>query len=112
MYKKVKRNTTSMIVNKSYVAESIERRIERMVVNKEPITDSAPLIYTERKEGVKAEHDIRTDRFDIAIDAMDAVSKTFRAQREGLPKDKINEAMDNMKKEDGDGKAESAQTTE
>lgn len=51
--------------------ETIEKKVERIVQNKEPITDGAPLIFTEKKDGVLPAYDIRTDRFDIAIDAMD-----------------------------------------
>ena len=50
--------------------------------NKEPITDGAPIIYTERKDGVLPEYDIRTDRWDIAIDAMDKVNMDRFAKRE------------------------------
>lgn len=61
--------------------ETIEQKIERVVNNKEPIEDGAPLIWTERKEGVKPEYNIRTDRWDIAIDGMDNVSKANIAKR-------------------------------
>lgn len=82
MYRKNKPDKTTLNVNTSYQGETIEQKIERIVNNKEPISDGAPLIYTERKEGVKPEYDIRTDRFDIAIDAMDIVTKTHQAKRE------------------------------
>lgn len=82
MYKKNKVNGTSLKVNQSTEGETIEQKVERIVNNNEPITDGAPIMYTERKEGVPAGHDIRTDRWDVAIDAMDKVSKTFIAKRE------------------------------
>ena len=41
---------TDLIINTSVEGETIEMKIERTTVNKEPITDGAPLIYTERKE--------------------------------------------------------------
>ena len=48
-------------------------------------------VYTERKHGVMAEHDIRTDRWEVATDAMDAVQKSTKAQREkkGITKDDV-----------------------
>ena len=53
--------------------ETIEMKVRRITQNKEPITDVAQPIYMER--GVKmASCDIRTDRWEIAIDAMDKVS--------------------------------------
>lgn len=63
-------------------AETIEQQVERLVNNNEPVEGQAPLIFTERKEGVRAEMNIRTDRFEIAIDAMDKVAKSYQARRE------------------------------
>ena len=48
----------------------------------EVISDGADLNYTERKDGVRAEFDIRTDRFEHAIDAMERVTKSHIAKRE------------------------------
>lgn len=109
MYKKNKQYETTLSVNSSYEGERIEQKIQRITQNKEPISDSAPLVYTERKDGVKAEYNIKTDRFELAIEAMDIVSKSMRAKREQLPKIG-EEAIEGMKKEDNT-KGESAQTT-
>jgi hypothetical protein len=89
MYKTPIFSKTNIKRNESTEGETIEQKVHRVTVNKEPIKDGAPLIYTERKEGVKASHNIRTDRFEIAIDAMDVVSKTVRAKREEKPVMKI-----------------------
>jgi len=62
--------------------EPIEHKIERIVSNKEPITDGAPSIFTERKEGVISAYNIRTDRWEIASDAMDKVSGSVQAKRD------------------------------
>lgn len=68
---------------------SIEEKIQQMVLNNEPISDATNLYYTERSEGVRPEMDIRTDRFDIALEKMDYVSKTHIAKRkERLEKQK------------------------
>lgn len=64
------------------VGESIEEKLRRVTQTNEPIENVAPLIYTERKEGVLPECDIRTDRFNIAQEAMDKVSKSYAAKRE------------------------------
>ena len=56
--------------------ERLECKIERMTENNEPIGETAPLIYTPRKDGVIAAYDIRTDKWDIALDAMNKVNKT------------------------------------
>ena len=81
MRRKIIDTFTSIELNESYVGETIEAKIERIVRNSEPITDGAPLIYTDRKDGVKAEYDIRTDRFDLAINAMDYASRSNTAKR-------------------------------
>lgn len=72
---------TGLIVNDSIEGESIELKIERLIENNEPISDSAPIIYTERDEGVLPQYDVRTDRFELAIDAMDSVSRAHIAKR-------------------------------
>lgn len=111
MYKTAKYNRTTLIINQSTEGEHIETKIERIVNNKEPITDGAPIIYTERKDGVLPAYDIRTDRFDIAIDAMDIISKSRDAQRAQKNKtsDEDSKVIDINKKEIGG--AESAQGT-
>ena len=43
---------TSMTPIETYEGEYIEEKVARVVENKEPIEDGAPIIYTERKNGV------------------------------------------------------------
>ena len=46
-----------------YTAEvlpQIEEKVRRIVNNNEPITDGAPIIFTEKKDGVLPEYNIRT----------------------------------------------------
>lgn len=62
--------------------ETIEDKVERIMNNGEPITDNAPIIYTERKDGIGAMYDIRTDRFDLAIDATTKIEQSLRAKRD------------------------------
>jgi hypothetical protein len=70
-------HNTGITVNNSVEGETLETKIERITTNKEKITDNAPLIFTERSEGVPAGYNIRTDRFEVAIDAID---KNVRAK--------------------------------
>lgn len=63
--------------------EPIEWKIERIVSNKEPISDGAPSIFTERKDGVVSAYNIRTDRWEVATEAMDKVSASIQARRDG-----------------------------
>lgn len=68
--------------NESYEGESIERRVEKIMANKEPITDGAPMIYTEREAGVIPEYNVRTDRFDVALDMTDQITKNKLNERQ------------------------------
>lgn len=82
MYKRVAATKTGLRINKSYEGENLETKIQRIMSNKEPIKDGAPMIYTDRSEGVQPDYNIRTDRWDAAIDGTDYIAKTHRAKRE------------------------------
>lgn len=93
MYKRTIPPQTSLNVNQSFEGERIETKVQRMTENKEPIADNAPPIYTERRDGVNPMTDIRTDKWEYMVDAMDAATGAVldrRAQRLG------EEAMKNM----------------
>lgn len=90
MYHKINAPTTVIKVNESYEGETIEKKIRRIVSNKEPITDGATIIHTDRRDGVQPGYDIRTDRWEVAVEAMDKVSKTHKAKREERHKVKEN----------------------
>lgn len=74
--KKIGINYRSKLGTTLVEGERLELKIDRMTQNNEPIGDSAPLIYTPRKDGVIAAYDIRTDKWDIALDAMEKVNRT------------------------------------
>ena len=52
MYRTKPAHVSNMTGVESYIAESLEHKVKRILNNKEPIKDGAPLIYTERKDGV------------------------------------------------------------
>lgn len=54
--------------------ENILTKVRRILDENEPLTDGAPLIYTPKEDGVRPEFDIRTDKWQIAINAMDRVN--------------------------------------
>lgn len=68
-----------------YEGESIETKCARILQDKEPITDTAPIIYTTKEDGVLPAYNIRTDRFDVAMDAYDKITRTA-AKKETTPK--------------------------
>ena len=104
MYKYKKYNRTGLKGVEKLEGEPIEWKIERIVSNKEPITDGAPSIYTERKEGVLSAYNIRTDRWEIAADGMDVVQKSIQAKRDGKGKKKEGKIID-MKGEVSEAKS-------
>lgn len=79
--------------------ERMEEKIKRITTNKEPIKDRAPQIFTERKDGVKPEYNIRTDRSEIAVEAMSNIAR----QNEKRRMDIGAEAKEGMKKEAAGG---------
>lgn len=81
MYTQPRATKTTINCNTSYVGETLEEKIQRIINNKEPIRDGSPAIYTERKDGVMPSYNIRTDRWDVAIEAMDKVSQSHIAKR-------------------------------
>lgn len=80
--------------------ETIEQKVERITTNNEPITDGAPIIYTDRKDGVVKAYDIRTDRWDVALDAMNTVERVNAAKRVEFYK-KLDEKKANEGKPEG-----------
>ena len=66
-----------------YDGESIETKVERVVQNKEPIEDGAEIIYTEKKQGVQPQYDIRTDKWEVAQEAMNLAHANRIAKSDG-----------------------------
>ena len=66
--------------------ESIENKVRRITENNEPITDGAPIIYTNRDDGVLPAYNIRTDRWEVAQAAMDAVNQANLAKSKNYGK--------------------------
>lgn len=54
--------------------ETIIKKCQRILDEGEPLTDGAPTIYTPKQAGVKPECNVRTDKWDIAMEAMDRVN--------------------------------------
>lgn len=64
--------------------ESLEEFLRKATQGKEPIEASAKVTYNDRKEGVLPQHDIRTDRFEIAMMATDKIHATQAAARNAI----------------------------
>lgn len=103
MYRVNLKKTKSLQVNNSYVGESIEERVARLIKDKTPIEDGAPIIFTEKKAGVLPEYNIRTPKWETLVATVQNANKAIANQRA--------KAMEAKAKDDV-GKAETIQGTE
>lgn len=85
--------------NLTYEAEPREVKLRKIISGEASNMEDGvfPTIYTEKKDGVQPEYDIRTDRFEVAIDAMDKINQSAASQ---IAKSSGNtEAAENFGKE-------------
>ena len=101
MYKIPKYSKSTIKSVERVQGEPIEHKMERILNNGEPISDGAPEIYTDRKEGVIGGYDIRTDRWEVAADAMDTVQKNIQAKRDARAEKPKEAKVINMKNNGG-----------
>lgn len=68
--------------NLTYQAEPREVKLRKIISGEANNMEDGvfPTIYTEKKDGVQPEFDIRTDRFEIAIDAIDKINQSAANQ--------------------------------
>ncbi|AXH74752.1 MAG: hypothetical protein [Microviridae sp.] len=76
------RSKTRMQGRETYEGETLESKIARMLEDNDPITEISERIYGTREEGVIPSTNIRSDRWDAAVDAMDAANQSKIARRE------------------------------
>lgn len=86
MYKYRPITNGQITVDKSTEGETIETKVKRLIQEKEPIKDGAPIIFTDRKDGVNSAYNIRTDRWEIATDIMSKLEASRRAKRDEIIK--------------------------
>lgn len=80
---------TTIKICKTVEGETIEVKMRRLMQQGADINDVTELIFTERKDGVLPETNIRHDRWETAIEAVDEMSKahlTKRNERHNPPK--------------------------
>ena len=68
--------------NLTYQAEPREAKLRKIISGEANNMEDGvfPTIYTEKKDGVQPEFDIRTDRFEVAIDAIDKINQSVANQ--------------------------------
>lgn len=85
---------TQIKVTPKDLGESIEEMVRRITANNEPIDATAPMIYTEKAEEVMPEYDIRTDRQELALDAIEKVQKSEIMRRQNAEQNNTNETTE------------------
>lgn len=99
MYTRPKMPKTSIRNNKSYQGVPIERKVERMVNNGEGAeSNGAQIMYTERQDGVQPEMNIRSDKWEHAVNARDHETKTELARRDREIGERTYDTMDDTQK--------------
>lgn len=68
--------------NLTYQAEPREVKLRKIISGESSDMEDGvfPTIYTEKKDGVLPENDIRTDRFEVAIEAIDKINESVANQ--------------------------------
>lgn len=66
----------------TYEAEPREVKLRKIISGEASNMEDGvfPTIYTEKRDGVRPEYDIRTDRFEVAIDAIDKINQSTADQ--------------------------------
>lgn len=80
-FRKIKNTNDNLCTTEAFDGQSIEEKVFEAVNSKSPIEAVAPMVYSERKDGVLPETNIRTDRFEIAQEAMNSIAIGVRERR-------------------------------
>lgn len=103
MYKVKYKRSHRTDIDKTLEAKPLCQKIEEWTEKGTAIEEVAPMVYTERKDGVLPGYDIRTDRFEIARVAKEKLEKARIAKSESVEKDttekeKRTEKIENSEK--------------
>lgn len=71
---KIRVNNFAGMITMIDPGETLIKKCQRILDEGEPLTDGAPMIFTPKQAGVKPECNVRTDKWDIAMKAMDRVN--------------------------------------
>lgn len=102
MYQIPYMNPGTIQVNQATEGQTLEIKVERLMHEKSPLAEPGqPLIFEPREEGIRASTNIRTDRWEVAIEATDKIAKSYKARREERAKkaaDREPEKSENIEK--------------
>jgi hypothetical protein len=101
---KIRINNFKGMIEITESGETLIKKIQRILDENEPLTDGAPMIYTPKQAGVRDDCNIRTDKWVLAMDAMDRVNNY-----------KLNEYLkkgEGEKTKDGEGQTDTPKAGE
>lgn len=91
MFRNPKYQTSRFKGTETYTAKSIEAELEEIITQKKPIEATAPLIYTEKSDGVIEDFDIRTDKWEAMQRAANYVNEQKREYRKAETEGRIKD---------------------
>lgn len=113
MYKKVNANPGRIKCNNAIDGRTIESQIAEITQNKGEVPVETELIYTPKEDGVLPGYNIRTDRFEVAVEAVDKIEASRQARRDNAGKPQSKEEPKEEPKEDKTkGSKESKESTD
>ena len=71
---KIRVNNFEGMIEMTEEGETLIKKIQRILDENEPLTDGAPMIYTPKQAGVRDDCNVRTDKWAVAMNAMDRVN--------------------------------------
>ena len=86
-------NKSRLKTTEAFEGESLEEKIRRVTETNAPIEAVSPMYYNERKDGVQAGTNIRTDKFDVALKAMDSIAQGVRQKRNERLQNSVNKEL-------------------
>lgn len=81
----MQRVKSTIVVNESQKGEMLHKKVQRIMETGEKIDDGIPEIFTDRNAGINPDHDIRTDKWDQALDMIEKYDAAEAAKGDGIP---------------------------
>lgn len=88
---------SKLTTTEKFIGESLEDKVRRVTETNAPIEAVSPMYYNERKDGVQPGTNIRTDKFDIALKAMDSIATGIRQKRNEKIQEEANKTLQSDK---------------
>lgn len=72
----------SFATTEEFEGTALEDKVRRVIESGEPVEAVSPMVYTERKDGVRPDTNIRTDKWEVAQEAMNSIADGIRQKRQ------------------------------